>query len=265
MHNKLGGFRFFLRAVMALCVFYVIAYTADSHLRQMEKEQDYPAATSASQSIHDEIAEDSGENEPSNTVAVFEMNPAYWEYKKENTDLVGWLKIEDTIIHYPVMQSDDDEFYLNHNFSKEKDRHGCLFIRNHVNVLTPGSNFIIYGHNMKDGSMFGSLTEYRNRTFYEEHSAILFDNLYWQETYDILAVFESKVLEENEDGLRYYEVYQMKSEDDFNDFYQQIKNLSLYDTGVDASYGDRFLTLSTCSYHTDNGRFVIVAKYNKIS
>ena len=120
-----------------------------------------------------------------------------------NNDLVGWLSIEGMEIDYPVMRSEDDEFYLHHNFKGEEDKYGCLYVRNRADVDTPGTNFLIYGHNMKDGSMFGDLDLYRKKSFYQEHAVIQFDTLYEERSYEIVAVFLSQVYAEQDDVFKY--------------------------------------------------------------
>lgn len=178
----------------------------------------------------------------------------------ENNDLIGWLSIPEMVIDYPVMQSEDDEYYLHHNFYGEEDKYGCLFVKNFVDVDTPDTNFIIYGHNMKDGAMFGDLDKYKEEAFYREHPLIYFDTLYEERTYEIMAVFLSQVYENNDDVFKYYEFYQADTDDEFLYFYENITAMSLYETGVTAEFGDTFLMLSTCDYHVDDGRFVVVAK-----
>lgn len=179
---------------------------------------------------------------------------------EQNSDIVGWLSIEGTKINYPVMQNEDDEYYLHRNFQKEEDKYGSLYVRQRADVFTPGTNFIIYGHNMKDGSMFGELDRFMEESFWKEHPLISFDTLYEERTYEIISVFLSQVYKEDEDGFKYYQFYQAETEEEFNYFYQNIKQLTLYDTGVEAEYGDTFLTLSTCAYHVEDGRLVVVAK-----
>lgn len=178
----------------------------------------------------------------------------------ENNDVTGWLAIEDMNIDYPVMQCDDNEYYLHHNFYGEEDKYGCLYVKDIADVDTPGTNFIIYGHNMKDGSMFGSLDDYKEESFYREHSVISFYTLYEERTYEIMAVFLSQVYDTDAEVFKYYNFYEAGTQEEFNDFYENVKKLSLYDTGVTAEYGDTFLTLSTCAYHVEDGRFVVVAK-----
>lgn len=176
-----------------------------------------------------------------------------------NPDLVGWLSIAGMKIDYPVMQSEDDEYYLHHDFYGNDSKYGCLYVRERAD-LEGGTNFIIYGHNMKDGSMFGDLDLYLDEDFYKEHAVISFDTLYEERVYEIVAVFRSQVYSEEEDAFMYYRFYEADTREEFADFYDNIKALSLYDTGVEAQFGDSFLTLSTCAYHVKDGRFVVVAK-----
>ncbi len=187
------------------------------------------------------------------------MLEQYRELYEKNNDLVGWLTIGDTVIDYPVMQCEDNEYYLHHDFYGEDSKYGCLYVKD-VADPAEGTNFIIYGHNMKDGSMFGDLDEYRSRDFYLEHSTISFDTLYEERTYEIVAVFLSQVYYSEDDVFKYYQFYQADTQEEFEDFYENIKKLSLYDTEEEAEFGDTFLTLSTCAYHVKDGRFVVVAK-----
>ena len=184
----------------------------------------------------------------------------YADLYEENPDLTGWLSIEGMKIDYPVMQCEDDEYYLHHDFYGNEDKYGCLYVRERADVDTPGTNFIIYGHNMRDGSMSGDLDLYKDEAFFEEHSVISFDTLYEERTYEIVAVFLSRVYREDEEVFKYYDFYDAHTPEEFQDFYENIKSMSLYDTKVTAKYGDTFITLSTCAYHVEDGRLVVVAK-----
>lgn len=179
---------------------------------------------------------------------------------EENNDLAGWISIPGTAVDYPVMQHGDNQYYLSHDFFGNEDRYGCLFVKDIADVNTPGTNFIIYGHSMWDGSMFGSLEKYKSESYCMEHSTIYFDTLYEKRTYEVMAVFLSKVYKEDDDVFKYYQFYQADSEEEFRMFYENIMEMSLYDTGVTAQYGDTFLMLSTCAYHEEDGRLVVVAK-----
>ena len=162
-----------------------------------------------------------------------------------------------------TVRCDDAEYYLSHDFYKKEDKNGTPFVKSFADVDSPGDNFVIYAHNMKNGTMFGNLDDYENENFAKEHSIIEFDSLYEKRHYKVISVFRSEVFSEkenNDDKFKYYEYYNAESPEDFAYFYGNIMHLSSYKSDVKASYGDRFITLSTCAYHTDNGRFVVVAK-----
>lgn len=185
------------------------------------------------------------------------------EYKNlynMNKKLIGWLKIDDTIIDYPVMQTSDNEYYLDHNINQEKDRNGALFLDKDCDPITPSTNLIIYGHHMKSGRMFGNLDDYASESYYKKHSIIQFDTIYEKGTYEIMYVFRSKVYSEAEVVFKYYQFIECYSEQEFDSYMKEMAAMSLYDTGVTAKYGDRLLTLSTCDSSEENGRFVVVAK-----
>ena len=185
------------------------------------------------------------------------------EYKNlynSNKRLIGWLKIDDTKIDYPVMQTTNNEYFLNHNFNQQSDRNGALFMDKDCDVLEPSTNLIIYGHHMKSGNMFGTLDKYSSEEFYKEHPVIQFDSIYEKGTYEVMYVFRSKIYSEEDVVFKYYQFIDAGSEQEFNSNMQEMASMSLYDTGVTASYGDRLLTLSTCDYYVDDGRFVVVAK-----
>ena len=222
---------------------------------------EYPVQTNSapqelSALVLPEQAEETGDEQPEEKPAMLQQYVGLYE---ENRDLVGWLSIEGMKIDYPVMQNGDDKYYLHRDFYGNDSKYGCLYVRKQAD-LDAGTNFIIYGHNMKDGSMFGELDMYLKENFYKEHPTISFDTLYEERTYDIIAVFRSQVYNADDDVFKYYRFYEADTQEEFEDFYGNIKELSLYDTGVEARYGDTFLTLSTCAYHVPDGRLVVVAK-----
>ncbi len=185
------------------------------------------------------------------------------EYKtlyEKNKKLIGWLKIDDTIIDYPVMQTGDNEYYLDHNFNQEYDKNGSLFLDYNCNIYPRSTNLIIYGHHMKSGQMFGQLQKYAKESYGEKHSIIQFDSIYEEATYQVMYVFRSQVYNEDEFVFKYYQFIDANSEEEFNSYMEEMAELSLYDTGVTASYGDSLLTLSTCDHSQTDGRFVVVAK-----
>ncbi|MCM1101414.1 MAG: class B sortase [Clostridium sp.] len=185
------------------------------------------------------------------------------EYKNlliKNKKLIGWVKIDDTKINYPVMQTSDNEYYLTHNLDQEYDRNGSIFMDKDCDVLKPSTNLILYGHHMQSGKMFGDLDKYSDQKYYEDHRYIDFDTIYEKGIYEVMYVFRSRVYSEEEVVFKYYQFIDAMSETEFDSNMNEMAAVSLYDTGVTASYGDRLLTLSTCDYQEKNGRFVVVAK-----
>lgn len=185
------------------------------------------------------------------------------EYKNlliANKKLIGWVKIDDTNIDYPVMQTMDNEYYLDHNMEQEYDKNGTIFMDKDCDVLKPSTNYILYGHHMKSGQMFGQLDLYKKKSYYEEHPYISFDTIYEKGTYQVMYVFRSKVYKEDEIVFKYYQFIDANSKQEFDSNMKEMAELSLYDTGVTAEYGDQLLTLSTCDYQETDGRFVVVAK-----
>ena len=185
------------------------------------------------------------------------------EYKtlySKNKRLIGWLKIDDTNIDYPVMQTENNEYYLDHNFNQEYDKNGSLFLDCDCNVYPRSTNMIIYGHHMKSGSMFGNLQQYAKESYGEKHSIIEFDTIYEKATYQVMYVFRSQVYNEDDVVFKYYQFIEANSEEEFNFYMKEMASMSLYDTGVTANFGDSLLTLSTCDSSQTDGRFVVVAK-----
>ena len=179
----------------------------------------------------------------------------------QNDDIVGWIKVAGTKINYPVMQTMEDEnFYLNLDFYKKENANGSLIMDTDSNVSKPSTNLIIHGHNMKSGEMFGQLDEYVDQSFCNEHNIVEFTTLYETRKYQVVAVFKSQVYAKTDTVFKYYKFFEATTQAEFDDFYNGIKGLALYDTGVTAQFGDQFITLSTCAYHVENGRLVVVAK-----
>ncbi len=206
--------------------------------------------------------------------AASEMLPEMAELYGQNKDCIGWLQIDDTKIDYPVMQTPSyEEFYLDKDFNGNANKAGSLILdtdstsgvgtkeNNYANGIAPTTNLIIHGHNMKNGSMFGDLDLYRKQDYEKKHSIIKYTSLYEEREYEIVSVFLSQVFKKTQTNVfKYYMFFNANNEEEFNDFYGNIKKLQLYDTGVTASYGDEFITLSVCAYHVENGRLVVVAK-----
>lgn len=197
------------------------------------------------------------------TVQEKKVYKKYASVYEENTDFVGWLYIYGTRIDYPVMYTpEDEEYYIHRNFQGDYSAAGTLFAA--ANCFPTGKvsdNVILYGHNMKAGTMFHDLLKYEDEDFYKEHQTIIFDTLDGPGTYTVIAAFYTKAYPE--DDTEHYNIYNFTdagSKEEFEDYVSRVKANTPYTIEETAFYGDKLLTLSTCAYHTEDGRFVVVAK-----
>ena len=193
------------------------------------------------------------------TGEVIMVLPQFKALYEMNNDLVAWLSIPGTDIDYPVMQTPENkDYYLKHNFDKEYSAHGCLYAREDCDINTPSDNITIYGHRMRDGSMFARLDQYMDKSFWETNPYIYFDTLTEMHTYQIIAVFRTTATVDQ--GFAYHQFVNAENKAAFDAFVKTCKTLALFDTDIDAEYGDKLITLSTCEYSQTNGRLVVVAK-----
>lgn len=247
-----------------------------SNINDTNKESNAPGSSNPAESV--DPSENTGSSENSggtgNTVQVptskytTVINPVtqqeiailteYAPIYKLNHHLVGWIQIAGTRVNYPVLQTPDwANYYLTRDFNGENSRHGAIYVNESANIQTPSDNVTIYGHKMRDGSMFASLHEYKKEDFFKAHPYISFDTIYDHYKYQILAVFMTTAGLETDFAYHTFVNGDMES---FSEYVAKCKELSLYDTGVSASYGDKLITLSTCEHTIDSGRFVVVAK-----
>ena len=183
------------------------------------------------------------------------------ELNNINEDIIGWLEIPDTNINFPILQGNDNEYYLTHTYEKEYSKDGSIFLDKDYDWTIPSSNLLIYGHNNKNGNMFQDLLKYEDENYYKEHSYIRFTTVDDDSQYEIISVFKSRVYYKSEQNVfRYYFFINAANEEEYNYYVEESKKASLYDTGKTAIYGEQLLTLSTCEYSQEDGRFVIVAK-----
>lgn len=226
----------------------------------------YVVRSHSEQKAFEELASITGaanaqEQVPSLDTNVSEENyiSPYLPLKEQNADFFGWISIEGTKIDYPVMYTPDDpEYYLHRAFDKNSSQSGVPFLD--ATCSLECGNYLIYGHNMSNGTMFADLLSYADHEFWEEHPTIQFDTLDGTGSYFIFAAFYSEIYLKKEDGFHYYQYTDLHDAENFDAYINQVKKAALYDTGITLEYGDMLLTLSTCSYHTTNGRFVVVAR-----
>lgn len=184
--------------------------------------------------------------------------------KMEYPDVVGWLEIGGTNINYPVMQGKDNSYYMTHDYKKEYAKSGSLFLDKDYDWSIPSSNLLIYGHNNKDGIMFQELLKYKDESFYKQHPTFKFTTPEEDAEYEIISAFLSRVYYKSEKNVfRYYYFVHAQNEKEYNEYVLNAKKASLYNTEKTAKYGEQLITLSTCEYSQEDGRFVVVARKKK--
>ena len=178
-------------------------------------------------------------------------------YLAQNPDFVAWLRIPGTNVDYPVVQTDNPDYYLNHTFSGKSSVVGTLFSLADADYAAPGRNIAIYGHHLRSSGekMFTSLMRYKNPDFYEDNQTVMLDSLYRHREYTIFAVMNMKVGDWEPSRTTF------SGDAAFMAFVNRAKSESLYDTGVEVGADDHILTLITCdrSYAGKEGRLVILA------
>ncbi len=184
----------------------------------------------------------------------------YQDAYKKNEDLVGWIRIADTHIDYPVVQGSDNEYYLSHNFNGKNDANGCIFVDMNCSIYPRSKNIIVYGHHMKSGKMFANLEKYDSYDFFSKHRTFTFDTIYEHAEYEVIFVFRDYVHASDDTDFKYYEFVDVNSETEFNSYMEELKGKSIYNTNASVTMDDELLTLSTCDYMQANGRFVVMAK-----
>ena len=248
--------RSILLSVLGLCVVFSVGYLIYYYSSYEKNDIEYSELSTL-------VKEDSGGTVEINYTEKQDKPPILKKYEtlyNKNRKLIGWLKIEGCDIDYPVMQTSNNEYYLDHNYNQDYDKNGSLFLDKDCDAAFPNDNMIIYGHHMKSGKMFGNLNYYSKESFWEDNKEFTFDTIYETGTYAVMYVFRSKIYSEEEIVFKYYQFIDATSENEFNSNMEEMANMSLYDTGVTASYGDRLITLSTCDSSEEDGRFVVVAK-----
>lgn len=179
---------------------------------------------------------------------------------EKNKDMICWIKIDGTGIDYPVMYTPEDpEYYLHRDFDKEYSYSGVPFLDYRCDI-DKSDNLIIYGHNMKNSTMFSTLLNYEEYDFWKEHKYIDIETKDGERRYKIIAAYKTEVQAKDSNAFRYYGFTDAQNESEYEQYIYNIKKLALYDTGITAEYGTQLMTLSTCSYHTEDGRFAVTAK-----
>lgn len=242
-HAKKGkrGIKFYIFPLISLiiaivCIVYIVTWAKENGANKEVMEtimQDIVETET-------QTNEETGEQE---TVKIID----FAKLKQKNKDVVGWLKVNNTNVDYPVVQAKDNSYYINHNFNGESNLAGWVFADYRAENNDTDKNFVIYGHNMKDGSMFGSLKKILNKDWYnnEANLNITYKTEEKTSTYRVFSVYERPV-------ESYYTNMGFKSDTEYQEFLNELKGRSIKDFGVTLKTTDRILTLSTCASNSNN-------------
>ncbi len=252
MHHKKKriAWLYVIPVIALVAVFVVSSYCALRIYLPQRKEQNSFAE------LREELPSDAqDEQEEVSTTFV----NRYKSVMEKNGDFACWLKIPDTAIDYPVMKTseDDPEFYLRRGFDKKYSFAGCLFIGGGCNL--DSDSFIIYGHNMDTDSMFGELDRYVDPDYAVLHRLIKIGTPTENRRYRVFAAFQTKIYDESANVFKYYERLGSLDQQTYLDTVEHIRGMSIYDLSDAPQYPAQLLFLSTCSYHTKDGRFVVAA------
>jgi len=179
------------------------------------------------------------------------------EMKGINNDYVGWITIKDTKVNYPVVKTKNNSFYLSHNFYKEEDFVGTIFMDSENVIDSLDKNIILYGHNMKDHSMFGSLKKYLDQDYFQKHKTVQLDILDKTYEWEIFAAYTSHEID--------WMQTKFDDENDFENYLSDIHKKSNVSEQIAIDNEDNILTLSTCTVNSnETERFIVHAKLIRI-
>ena len=243
--------------VAALAVFVFSAYKVFGEIWQKQQEQN--AFEELSQQIDTSVAQP---EEKGKTPEELRLE-GYAKLKETNPHFVGWIKIDGTPLDYPVVHTPDNpEYYLRRAFDGSYAVSGTPFVGQGCTV--DSTNVLVYSHRMNNETMFTTLLDYAEKSFWEEHKEIQFDTVDRLQKYEIFSAFYIDVpYEEDDNAFHWYYYSGDISAEDFDYYVNKVKSLSYYDTGVEVSEDDKLLTLTTCAYNSEEQRFVVVAKLKK--
>lgn len=209
-----------------------------------------PVINEASDSDNNSSGENDGQDQSKEGNYVNSANEE--ELKSINSDYKMWIQIENTNINYPVVQSSDNDYYLKHNFRKESNISGTVFVES-ANDIDNDKNIILYGHNMRNGTMFNNITNYKEESFFNEDNkiSIIMNNTLYE--YEVFSVYVKNVSEVNL-------AIGFANEDEFINYAHNEADESLYKKDVDFSAEDNLITLVTCSYEFTDARTIVVAR-----
>ena len=257
--------------LMSACQLDSAENSEPSDITLQTTEQTEVTEESTAETVETEVTEAPTEATEPEGIQEDKILGQYLSYYHQNPDTVGWIRLPGTKIDYPVLQTelDNPNYYIDKDFNNQSDIAGAIFVREQCDVFRPSDNVVIYGHNMRNETMFGSLYRYRSQSHWQKNQYVYFDNLYEQHTYQIFAVF---AISADLGNYPYHEMNEFATAEEFDDFIAIVTNgpeadpaitqtiTYYYDTGIVPQYGAQLITLSTCTKTVgENGRLVLVA------
>ncbi len=254
-----------IETVVFLTAFFLLGIGAAYKMKEYEDEvlqEVLWEVKAAGKHENSDVAQSESQPEPEIEMPAEQPKPEilaeYRQFYNLNPDFVGWIVVQGTDIDYPVLQNrETPEFYLSHNFLKEEQRSGSVFLDGQANIYPKDGNIVLYGHNMGDGTIFGSLKKYKDESFYKEHAEFEFDTCYEKSLYQIVAIVVTDI--SDTEGFCYYE-FRNHDRSEFRQCVEFIAENQLYETGIQMEYGDEIVMLSTCESSSKNSRLIVIGK-----
>ena len=184
----------------------------------------------------------------------------YALYYAKNPQTVGYLKIDGTKIDTPVVQADNDKYYLRHDFNGNSTSYGAVFATYKANFKPFDRNTLLYGHNMFDGERFAALANYKSIDYFKKHPTIQFDTLFEKHQWKIYAVILTNGSVDSNNGYFFDFTFDNCSDVCFEEYIEELDKRKLYDTGVDLLPTDKLITLCTCTYEFEDSRLIVIAR-----
>lgn len=256
IHNRVLAWICIGSAVVlaAALVLYVTVWSMPNQPKAPDEMVVAPVATPSPLQTPDETPIQTTKPEPTPKPMV--MQDSFKELYAQNEDIVGWIKVPNTLVDYPILQTDDNEFYMDHDFDQNKHDAGSIFLdfRCDFTNMYQAAHQIIYGHNMKNGTMFQELTKYEDEEFFKENRYITIDTLYGNYQFEVFSVYETPI------SFYYLETY-FGERADWLEFIKVFQEKSMHQSDAKLTEDDVVITLSTCTNkHIDNLRFVVHAR-----
>jgi sortase B len=265
-------------SVVGVCTFLISNYYIDLYKARAEYEamQAEVEAARARRGFDDD--ESTEETKIGETIEYLDYNYVADRFLSQNPDLVGYVKIPNTLVSYPVVQKkskdpneNTNDYYLYRTFHQEQSKSGCIFmdfrchfdeVAEHRRVVKNSDNIVIYGHNMNNQTMFGSLRNYINNPYYYmDHPVVEFDSCYESYDYKIFAVFVVSGDDfDSEYSFDCWNDIDFKDEDAFYEYVNNAKKRTMINTNVDVQYGDPILTLYTCNGLVKNAKLILTCR-----